>query len=124
MPSLYLNFFQLLNSTDSEPLSPNVEPQKSLSSIFGPVVPNGYSNSSYINYTSFDQLTTTINGIIIIRFFFMYTKFIINDLDILATMNTMNFSVDKENESPVLNNDLSSSSQVSGKFNLSLSIYM
>lgn len=55
--------FQLLNSFDSQSLLPNVEPQRRHSSIFGPVVSNGNSNSSYMNHFSSYQPTTTMNGI-------------------------------------------------------------
>lgn len=61
LPCVYL--FQLLNSFDSQSLLPNVEPQRRHSSIFGPVVSNGNSNSSYMNHYSSYQSTTTMNGI-------------------------------------------------------------
>ncbi|KAL4119630.1 hypothetical protein QTP88_012426 [Uroleucon formosanum] len=87
----------LLNSFDSQSLLPNVEPQRRHSSIFGPVVSNGNSNSSYMNHFSSYQPTTTMNG----------------NLDDLVMEDNLNFSVERENESPILNNPLSSSLQAS-----------
>ncbi|XP_025420348.1 RING finger protein unkempt isoform X3 [Sipha flava] len=87
----------LLNSFDSQSLLPNVEPQRRHSSIFGPVVSNGNSNSSYMNHFSSYQPTTNMNG----------------NLDDLVMEDNLNFSVDQENESPILNNPLSSSLQAS-----------
>jgi len=43
----------------------------------------------------------------------------LGNLDDLVMEDNLNFSVDRENESPILNNPLSSSlQQASGKFNL------
>lgn len=41
----------------------------------------------------------------------------LGNLDDLVMEDNLNFSVDRENESPILNNPLSSSLQASGKFN-------
>lgn len=48
---------------------------------------------------------------IIIIFIFL------GNLDDLVMEDNLNFSVDRENESPILNNPLSSSLQASGKLN-------
>jgi len=41
--------------------------------------------------------------------------FFLGNLDDLVMEDNLNFSVDRENESPILNNPLSSSLQASGK---------
>lgn len=45
----------------------------------------------------------------------MYLNFLGN-LDDIVMEDNLNFSVDRENESPILNNPLSSSLQASGKY--------
>jgi len=47
----------------------------------------------------------------------------LGNLDDLVMEDNLNFSVDRENESPILNNPLSSSLQASGKLNLLYALY-
>lgn len=126
MYSLCFNYFQLLNSIDSQSLFPNVEPQKKHNSIFGPVVSNGYSNIEINNFsTTMDGIIIIIIIVLLIYFFFVHEVyslnqkfFILNILDNLDTEDNKNCSGDQNGVSPASNNHLSSDLKVSGKFNL------
>lgn len=82
-----------------------------------------------MNHFSSYQPTTTMNGMffsfIWLKCILMFTYVLLllyfiflGNLDDLVIEDNLNFSVDRENESPILNNPLSSSLQASGKSNL------
>lgn len=54
----------------------------------------------------------------VVYIFIIIIFIFLGNLDDLVMEDNLNFSVERENESPILNNPLSSSLQASGKLNL------